>query len=105
MRIVSTRRAERSVEREDTWWRQHRDDADLLLKEFEQAVKMLAHAPHIGRRALDAELDGVRVVVLQKTERLLYYRVLDEEDVVELLERWGARRRSRPRLGQSKRGR
>jgi plasmid stabilization system protein ParE len=102
VKIVVTARAGRSIDDADTWWRANRDDADLLAVEFEEAVKMLAHAPHIGRRVMDTGLKGVRVIALQKTEKLLYYRVLDEEDVVELLELWGARRGTRPHLRASR---
>ena len=105
MRVVQTSSAERSIDKADSWWREHRDSKELLTEEFVEAVKMLEYAPHVGRRVVNVGLEGVRVVVLQKTEKLLYYRVLEEEDVVELLLLWGARRGAPPKLRAARRRR
>lgn len=99
MRVVFTARADGSIEKADAWWREHREkNPELFTEELIAATWMLRHAPHIGKRALDVELQGVRFVILQKTEKLLYYRVLEEEDVVELLLVWGARKEHPPKL-------
>lgn len=99
MKVVFTARADRSIEKADAWWRGHREkNPALFTVELIEAIRMLHIAPHIGKRALDVELQGVRFVVLQKTEKLLYYRLLEEEDVVELLLVWGARKGHPPKL-------
>ena len=106
MKVVFTARAGESIEKADTWWREHREkNPELLAEEFIEATRVLGNAPHIGRRALNVGLEGVRFVTLQKTEKLLYYRVLEEEDVIELLVLWGARKRSAPKLKNPRRRR
>ena len=102
MKVVFTARADRSIEKADAWWRQHREkNPELFTAELIEATRMLRQAPHIGKRALDVELPGVRFVIFQKTQKLLYYRVLEEEDVVELLLLWGARKEQPPKLKKS----
>lgn len=99
MKVVFTARADRSIEKADEWWREHREkNPELFTEEFIEAQRMLRIAPHIGKRALDVELQGVRFAILQKTEKHLYYRVLEEEDVIELLLVWGGRKKRPPKL-------
>jgi hypothetical protein len=67
VKVVFTARAERSIEKADAWWREHREkNPELFAEEFIEATRMLRIAPHIGKRALDVELQGVRFVVFRR---------------------------------------
>ncbi len=49
MQVILLDEAQRQLEAEDTWWRRHRDAKDLVLHEFEQALRLLADSPESGQ--------------------------------------------------------
>jgi hypothetical protein len=60
---------------------------------------VLERSPNVGRRVTGPRVKGdVRWIGLPKTEKKLYYRVVEERDLVEVLRLGGARRRRRPKL-------
>ena len=58
------------------------------------AFGMIVDYPHIGARALNASLQGVRRLHLNRTGHDLYYRVTD--DAIEVLAVWHGRRGADP---------
>lgn len=49
MRIVLLEEAQRELETRDTWWRENRDETDLFMLEFEEALRHLEAAPESGQ--------------------------------------------------------
>jgi hypothetical protein len=49
--VVLPDEAQRHFEAEDALWRGHRDAPDLLLEEFEEALRHLSTLPESGRRS------------------------------------------------------
>ena len=98
-RVVYTADARRDYKREVAKWRlSHPKNTYQLEEEIEVAEKVLSAVPRFGEAARDVELTGARRVVLEKSEFLLYYFVLDEERRVALLRLWYAPRGNRPKL-------
>lgn len=97
--VVFSKKARRQFETEAARWREgHSKNTYLLEDEVGDAVKVLAATPRVGGASGDVRLPGARRMVLEKSEFLLYYRVLDDKRVVELLSLWYAKRGSRPNL-------
>ena len=65
-------------------------------RELTRALALLAEHPNVGARTTDAEFPGVRRVQLRVTAYHVYYRVLDEAHLVQVLALWHHRRGSRP---------
>lgn len=98
-RVVFTEDARRDYKREVARWRQsHSKNTYLLEDEIAAARKLLSAVPRFGEASADPRLPGVRRVVLQKSEFLLHYLVLDEERRVDMLRLWYAPRGARPKL-------
>ena len=94
MRVVFSKRARRQFDTAAAWWREHRDLAPYLFEdEVRQAVMVLAATPYAGAVGRDERVKGVRRVVLQQTQYVLYYRVHEARGVVELLRLWHTSRR------------
>lgn len=93
MKAVFTKRARRQFETAVAWWRAHREAAPYLLEdEVQRAVRMLEEAPYSGAPGRDPRVKGVRRLVLRETQYLLYYRVLEAKQYVEVLRLWHAKR-------------
>ena len=98
-RVVFTKTAQRQLETEAAKWREgHPKNTYLLEAEVVDAVRVLGVTPRVGGESGDVRLPGARRMVLVKSGFLLYYRVLDDKRVVELLRLWWAKRGSRPNL-------
>jgi hypothetical protein len=98
-RVVFTKTAQYQLKTEAAKWREgHPKNTYLLEDEVADAVRVLAVTPRVGGESRDVRLRGVRRIVLLKSAFLLFYRVLEDQRVVELLRLWYARRGTRPRL-------
>lgn len=98
-RVVFTKTAHRQLETEAAKWREgHPKNTYLLEDEVADAVRVLAFTPRVGGESGDVRLPGARRLVLVKSKFLLFYRVLEDERVVELLRLWYAKRGTRPDL-------
>ena len=76
------------------WWVVNRPKAsDGFAVEPERAIQLLSFQPTIGARARNARLTGVR-----RVHYYLYYRVIAEPMVVEVLALWHTSRGSAPAL-------
>ena len=96
MRIVVAARARREILAAAAWWRENREAAPNLFEhELRRALILLEAAPHTGRRVIGARVSDARVVVLQRTGYLLFYRLVDDE-VVRVLSLNHGRRGNNP---------
>lgn len=92
-----TRRAEREIERAGRWWRENREAApEALREELENAFRLIAAQPHIGARATNTKLPGVRRIHLARVHYHLYYRFVPEKLLVEVLALWHTKRGRSP---------
>jgi len=82
MQIRVAALARRQILAAATWWRQNREKApDLFESEVRRALELIAFAPLAGRRAEGVRVRDVRVVVLQRSGYLLFYRVVGQGQV------------------------
>jgi plasmid stabilization system protein ParE len=58
--------------------------------------RIIATHPFLGKRASNVKLPGVRRIHIERIHYDLYYRVVDEPEVVEIVAFWGTRRGSGP---------
>ena len=79
------------------WWISNRPAAiDMLAEEMERALARLVHHPYLGTR-VRAGIDGdVRCVLLPRTRYLLHYRVLAEQQLIDVIAFWHAERAPTP---------
>jgi plasmid stabilization system protein ParE len=90
LRVRFQARAAEEVAEIDTWWRSHRDAADLFAVELSGMIGVLVDAPGLGASAVDPRLGQVRRVLLRKTRYHVYFRVM--ADSLEVLAVWHANR-------------
>jgi plasmid stabilization system protein ParE len=70
---------------------------DLLVRELLHVIELLQDNPNLGALYDATHFDGpVRRVLMEKTERHLYYGCLGDEVII--LAVWGARRTRGPKL-------
>lgn len=94
VRFTST--ARRHVRRERAWWIENRIHEEVLVTEFEEALRVLALLPGAGGAYPQAGVAGLRRIYLRKVACHIYYTFDEHEVIVRAL--WGARRRRGPRL-------
>jgi len=83
----------------ETWWQANRPKAPGAIRaELERACSLLALQPHIGARAVNVALLGVRRLHLGRIRYDLYYRVIDAPRRLEILAFWHASRGRLPPL-------
>lgn len=81
----------------DEWWCVNRPKAPrAIAEELERAVQLISAQPHLGARARNASLEGVRRLHLARIRYHLYYRVVEVPRRVEVLAFWHVRRGSGP---------
>ncbi len=98
MNIVLLDEAQRQLEAEDAWWREHREAKDLLLEEFEQTLRQLSTLPETGQRYRWARGKLIQRWLMKKTGCHVYYSHDRERDLLEIHSLWGAHRGRGPRL-------
>ena len=99
MRIRYTRRGELSIERIDDWWRAQRSAApDLFWNELGEAVELLKSSPEMGAVYKTRKGNGVRRIVLPKSDYHVYFEVERNADWIMIIVVWGARRERGPKL-------
>ena len=97
IRIV--RRAAREITAAREWWQANRPNApEALEEELRRGLALIAQQPHIGSRARNAKLTGVRRVYLSRIRYYVYYRVQPSSEAIDVLAFWHASRRSDPKL-------
>lgn len=81
----------------EAWWRLNRTKApNAIREELERASGLVAAQPHIGTRARNLTLVGVRRLHLARIRYDIYYRVTDAPQQLEILAFWHASRGSNP---------
>jgi plasmid stabilization system protein ParE len=79
------------------WWRAQRPKSPgALREEFSRAVDLLAVQPHLGAQARSDQVPGVRRIYLRRVRYYVYYRILEDRRVVQILAFWHASRGSEP---------
>ena len=74
-RVIISKRAQRDIERIDSWWVQNRQlAADLFFLELQDALDLLRRQPTIGQRYTTGSRN-FRRVLLRGTRYHLYYRI------------------------------
>ncbi len=97
MKLRLTQRARREIDRHDAWWRANRSAAPTLFAdELASTVEHALANPHAGKRYRSKRHAQVLYLVMQRTERNLYYVVEGDELIV--LGVWGARREHGPNV-------
>lgn len=95
-RVCFTATASKHVEREQAYWREHRDYPDIFPAELEAAIRILAIIPGAGSGYSQTRVAGLRRLYLQKLGCHIYYTFDDSQVIVRAL--WGARRERGPTL-------
>jgi plasmid stabilization system protein ParE len=81
----------------EAWWRVNRTKApNAIREELERASVLVAAQPHIGARARNLTLLGVRRLHLARIRYDIYYRVTDAPRQLEILAFWHTRRGTTP---------
>lgn len=89
--------ADRQIDEAETWWRKNRDKApEAIVEELERVGKLLSLQPYIGKRATNVKLPGVRRIHIERIHYDVYYRIVGEPEIVEIMAFWGTRRESGP---------
>lgn len=81
----------------EAWWRINRTKApNAIREELEQAAGLVAAQPHIGTRARNLTLVGVRRLHLARIRYDIYYRVTERPPQLEILAFWHTSRGNKP---------
>ena len=71
------------------WWRTNRPKAPgAIHEEFDRAVALLAEQPNVGARARGGQLSDTRRLLLRRVRYYVYYRILEERHLVQVLAFW-----------------
>jgi plasmid stabilization system protein ParE len=85
--------ADRQIQEADAWWRKNRLAApNAIREELERIGPLIASQPHIGERARNVTLSGVRRLFIERIYHHVYYRVVGDPEIVEIVAFWGSRR-------------
>ena len=95
-RVRFTATARLHVDRERSWWTEHRDYPEIFAAELEAAIQILVLLPGAGSPYAKTSVPGIRRLYLQKLACHLYYTFGDDEVIVRAL--WGARRERGPAI-------
>jgi len=89
--------ADLQIREADIWWRENRLKAPYAIREeLERIGAIIASRPHLGARAGNVRLAGVRRIHIERIHYDLYYRVTGSPEYVEIVAFWGSRRGTGP---------
>jgi plasmid stabilization system protein ParE len=98
-RFKVARRADRQIRAEAEWWRKNRSGAPAVFaNDLNSAFDLIEEFPHAGEAVDHPQIPTLRRVLLGRAQCYLYYSVLIEERVIEILALWHTSRGSKPRL-------
>jgi plasmid stabilization system protein ParE len=81
----------------EQWWRNNRPSApNAVREELERVLPLISAQPRIGPSARNVRLRGVRRIYLPRIKYDLYYHLLEQESVIEVVALWHARRGQPP---------
>lgn len=86
--------ADWQIEAADRWWRENRHKApNAIREELERIGVLIATQPHLGSRATNVKLPGVRRMHLERIHYDVYYRIAGSPpEAIELLAFWSSHR-------------
>ena len=97
LQIVVSELADQQIRDADRWWRENRLKApDAIREELERIGALIAFRPHLGARAVNVRLRGVRRIHIERIHYGVYYRVVGSPEQLEIVAFWGSRRGSGP---------
>lgn len=97
MRLVVSESAERQIREAANWWVENRSDARSLLREdLARAFELISQFPEIGPVAQNVASQGIRRVLLRRTNYHLYYHAAPES--VAVLALWHTSHGSEPEI-------
>ena len=97
LRIQVSVLADRQIQKAERWWRQNRLKApNAIREELERIGRTVAVTPHLGARALNVRLPGVRRIHIERIHYDVYYRVVGSPPSIEIVAFWGSRRGAGP---------
>jgi plasmid stabilization system protein ParE len=89
--------ADQQIREADRWWRENRLKApNAIREELERIGALIAFRPHLGTRAVNVRLPGVRRIHIERIHCDLYYRVVGDRESIEIVAFWGSRRGTGP---------
>jgi plasmid stabilization system protein ParE len=97
--IKVSAQAQRQIHEADSWWRTNREKAPgAIREELERVGELLAARPHLGARATNVSLAGVRKIHLERIHYDIYYRVVGTPEQIEIVAFWSSHRGSGPSI-------
>jgi plasmid stabilization system protein ParE len=79
------------------WWRTNRPKSPgAIREEFARAIQVLAEQPQLGAQARSQRITGARRLYLRRIRYYVYYRILEDTRVVQVLAFWHASRGTEP---------
>jgi len=85
--------ANEQIREADAWWRKNRLKApNAIREELERVSGLIGFQPHIGARAVNVKLPGVRRIHSERIHYDVYYRIVGSPEYVEIVAFWGSRR-------------
>jgi len=92
-------RADRQIRFAADWWVKNRTSApNMFAEELEGAFTLIEQFPHAGEAISHPGIPNLRRVLLSGSQYHLYYSVLIENGIVEVLALWHTSRGFGPRL-------
>ncbi|MCH2111062.1 MAG: type II toxin-antitoxin system RelE/ParE family toxin [Polyangiaceae bacterium] len=99
MKLKFTERGANRVRMLDNWWHDNRPEApELFKKELEAAKVELLSNPHLGRPYKKIRGRLFRKYLLEGCGEWLYYRVLEDEELIVVHTIWGSLLGSEPEI-------
>ena len=97
LQIEVSELADRQIREADAWWRENRLKApNAIREELERIGALIASRPHLGARAVNVRLSGVRRIHIERIHYDLYFRVMGSPEYIEIVAFWGSRRGTGP---------
>jgi plasmid stabilization system protein ParE len=91
-------RARAELLRIASWWKEHSGRPGLVGDDLAEALDTLSLFPEIGAAYPYAKRPGVRRWLLSRTQIYVYYRVIEEKQVVRIVAFWHTARGRGPRI-------
>lgn len=97
--IEITATAKKQLGRATEWWQENRpENPELVEDEYAEAIARLKDAPMAGSPHVQARIQGVRKLLLPRTQYSLFYRVYASKQLVRIVAVWHAARGKGPPL-------
>jgi plasmid stabilization system protein ParE len=98
LRVQVSNQANQQISEADFWWRENRLKAPNAIRdEVVRIGALIATHPHLGARATNVKLRGVRRIHIERVHYDVYYRTVGSPpEYVEVLAFWSSRRGSGP---------